>query len=212
MSIFPFQKCIELIGKTPTNLLHIGAHLGEEAPIYIECGIQEIFFVEPNPELYQELINNVGFLNCCDLAVSDKYGEIVNFHKVYSHDRSNRGCSSLLKPTKILENPYLEQLETIQVSTTTIDHLDKDFGPFDCLVCDAQGFELNILKGAHNALTNNITSILTEFTFVSMYENDCLLQDLIDFLKPYGFELVHKEFATEKNDWGDCLFTKKEKK
>jgi FkbM family methyltransferase len=208
MSIFPFSKTIEVFGATPRAILHGGAHLAEELEEYKSCGVEEVFWVEPNPDLHKAVLQKVGWSHCSNCALAAKPGQKVDFHRVYSHDFSNRGCSSLLEPTKMLENPHLTYVDTVQVITTTIDYLNRVFGSFDCLVMDIQGNELEALKGATEALETSIKYILTEFTEVSMYRGDCLLEDLDQFLDHFGFKRFHKEYANGELFWGDSVYVK----
>lgn len=208
MSIFPFSKAIEVFGAKPQAILHCGAHLADELQEYTDCGIEKVFWVEPNPDLHKEVLKKVGWLNCSSCALAAQAGQKVPFHRIYSHDFSNRGCSSLLEPTKMLDNPHLSYIDTVSVITTTIDYLNRIFGSYDCLVMDIQGYELEALKGATESLDKTIKYIVTEFTEVSMYRGDCLLSDLDEFLDHFGFKRFHKEYATNELSWGDSIYCK----
>lgn len=190
----------------PLSILHIGAHLGEDKAIYDSYGYSKVFYVEPNPELFPTLKQVVGEQNCLNMAVADKAGSSP-FHLVYSKDRTNKGCSSLLKPTEILDNPYLEFIKTINVETITLDFINEIYGPFNFLVMDIQGAELLALQGGVQCLKNNqFRGIILEFTLTSLYESDCKSHELNAFLKKYGYAPVRMEFANEANTWGDILY------
>lgn len=206
--IIPFEKILEKLPEKPKRVVHIGGYLGEEKAIYDKHGINS-FFVECHPDLYKQLANNVGAENCCNYAVSSNDFRKTTFYKVESFDRTNRGCGSLLRPGGILKNPYLEQLEMTEVVTITLDTLNELFGPFDFFNCDAQGNELNILRHGHDFLSNpELKGLFMEFTTVSLYEGDCLLPELDEFLAKYDFQRVITEFAT--SEWGDALWIKEE--
>lgn len=192
--------------KSPLSILHIGAHLGEDKKEYDNWGYTNVFYVEPNPELFPVLKQVVGEKNCLNMAVSDKVGSSP-FHLVYSKDRTNKGCSSLLKPTEILDNPYLEFIKTINVETITIDFINEIYGPFNFLTMDIQGAELLALQGGVQCLKNKqFEGIILEFTLTSLYESDCKSHELKSFLGKYGYKPVKMEFANEANTWGDILY------
>lgn len=210
--LIDFQEILKVLPNKPKSILHAGAHLCEEKEIYDKAGIPYVFWVECNPELFKEVVKKVTIQNCTNYAVAAKEGLELDFHRVYSLDRTNRGCSSLLKPTSIMNSPYLEQIDTIKVKTTTIDKLNLDNGPFDFLVMDIQGAEKEALKGAILTLQNpNLRGILLEFTKKSMYEGDCLLDELDNFLLQYSFKRVITKYATDDTEtgWGDSLFIRK---
>lgn len=206
--LIPFQEILAILPQKPEYILHIGAHLAEELPIYQRAGISDVFWVEPNPELFDKVKEKVGGSNCIRLAVSDQINHIVDFHRVYSKDKTNMGCSSILKPTKMLDNPHLKQIDTIQVRTTTVDMINEFFGPFDFCSIDIQGAEMLALKGAKSALEESLRGLLIEFTTVSFYENDCKLQELDEYLQQFGFERKITSFATDEQNWGDALWVK----
>lgn len=54
---------------------------------------------------------------------------------------------------------------------------------------DVQGFELEVLKGATNALARS-SAVLTEVSFFEIYEGQCLFHEVTRFLSDSGFHLV----------------------
>lgn len=208
--LISFDKILKYLSEKPKKVIHIGGYIGENKQEYDKYNIPA-FYIECHPDLFKQLSKNVGSDNCCECAVSDIDRQEVNFYKVESFDRSNRGCGSLRLPTGILNNPYLEQLETITVKTRTLDSLHNEYGPFDGLNCDSQGHELSILSGGHEFLSNpDLKFVFLEFNTVSYYEGDCQLNQLDDFLDKYGFERVITEFAGDGSlPWGDCCYIRK---
>ncbi len=41
------------------RVLHVGADRGGELPQYKEMGVEEVVWVEANPEVYEELLENL---------------------------------------------------------------------------------------------------------------------------------------------------------
>lgn len=73
------------------------------------------------------------------------------------------------------------------IPTYNIDHLMKDFNVnfLDVLHSDIQGYELSMLKGAANALSNHKVG----YAFISTHSNE-LHQQCIDELKKHGYIIV----------------------
>src|SRR5690349_10031977 len=67
----------------PKGVLHVGANVGEEAPVYLELGIKRQIWIEANPDIIEKLrlnvSNNVDALvfNQC---IGDSDSEKVTFH------------------------------------------------------------------------------------------------------------------------------------
>ena len=204
--IIDFKEILGRLKEKPKSILHCGACQCEELSLYKDNGINNVFWVECNPELYWKLVGKVGYAHSFPLAVSDKEGDVVDFYRIKSLDNTNLGCSSIMKPSRILENPYLRHIDTIKVTTTTIDYINKIFGPFDCLNIDIEGATKRALMGADFALNNSIFSIITEFNIVPDHENGTTLDELDDFLGKYSFKRVITKYVTE--NLGDSLFVK----
>lgn len=190
----------------PKGILQLGAYDGEEKKYWDEWGCTNVIYVEPNPTLYQRLVKNVGIQNALNIAIFDKDNIDLEFTLCYSKDRTNLGASSLLKPKNILvEHPALEIIRTISVKTSTIDKILENRLEIDFLAMDIQGSELLALAGAIKSLYR-FKCILTEFSIKSLYENDCSLDELDNFLTKFGFKRIITEFATDI--WGDAFYIK----
>jgi hypothetical protein len=84
----------------------------------------------------------------------------------------------------------------------------------DILKSDTQGYELEILKGAENALRNNrIGLIYLELIFSPMYEGLPPLHEIFRHLAERNFSIVSiYEMQHQRNlaDWADALFVNRE--
>ena len=69
-----------------------------------------------------------------------------------------------------------------------------------------QGYELNALKGSINTL-KNIEYILTEFNVIEMYDGCPSIEQLDEFLQPFGF--YRQETWNVDGVWGDAFYLKK---
>lgn len=101
-------------------------------------------------------------------------------------------CSSLYKPNetfnKLYNNLEVTNLkDEIEIETITLDYfIDKhDIGNIDFIKIDVQGAELDIFKGASNAL-KNVLNIVCEVEFIDVYENQPLFGDICNYLSQYN--------------------------
>ena len=77
---------------------------------------------------------------------------------------------------------------------------------YNFLTIDVQGYELEVLKGSCETLTN-ISGILTEVNRDELYSNCVRVEQLDDFLK--NFDLYRVETNWEGGTWGDAFYLKK---
>ncbi len=213
--LIPIEKVIELAG--PINgACHIGAYVGEEKPIYDKAGIKNQLYVEANPFLFRDLQQNVGRENAFNYLITDTDDQSKDFNLIYSDDMTNKGCSSIftMSPTMINYYPMIKQRNTIKLKTITLDTLikrhNKNFSDYQFLNMDVQGAELLCLVGMTEAL-KHFKVLSMEFATVKLYDHQCLLNDLDNFLKLHNFERVETVFASDTGAgqfWGDCLYLK----
>lgn len=196
-------------GVIPRGVIHIGAHEGREMATYQNMGVQNVLFIEANPEVYKRLEQNisglpgVGAVNC---AVSDFDGDII-LH-VTSMDQS----SSIL-PLKHHRDIYPDITETMKVSVpsrtldTLLPELGMDTSLFNIINIDIQGAELLALRGAVKTLAN-IEAINTEINYNELYEGCALIDQIDAFLQENGFE--RKATVTPYHpSWGDAFYVRK---
>jgi len=123
-------------------------------------------------------------MQCFNLALSDKEGE-AEFHlNEFSFS------SSLLNMTKTHKEifPFTKNETIIKVRTDKLDNVLEhlDLKKPILLKIDVQGAELHVLKGATESL-NNIDVIQLEVSFMNFYDGQASIEDVISFLKSFGF-------------------------
>jgi FkbM family methyltransferase len=210
----PLITLLKDLELTVTGLVHIGANNGEEFPIYRDGGITLALYVEPLADIFQDLTENLD--NTPGHFPIQALCSDLDDIEVQFHVSSNSGSSSSMLPLgwHVDEHPEVEYVETLTLKTTTLDTLLDRFvathsgiarDGFDCLVLDTQGTELRILQGAHRSLSH-LKYLYLEVNEGGLYQGDCSLDDLIGYLRVYGFRL--KNLAINKHRWGDALFVK----
>jgi FkbM family methyltransferase len=137
--------------------------------------------------------------------------------------------SSLLKANnEFIKRYQARNFETInqeKIKTTTIDliideELNKENIKAEFIKIDTQGTEYQILEGAINNLNLNTVAILCEVEFFPLYENQKLFEDIIIYLRKFGFRLygIYPNYRSnqkldkkyyeyeERLIWGDAVF------
>lgn len=123
----------------PMGVIHVGAHRGEEVPIYLECGFPWITLVEPDPEncavlAGSEWINNpaIGIVNA---ACGREEGR-ATFHRAESTAFS--GLRQDMRQAEAASFP----VRVVLTCAVQAEH------PGNVLVVDTQGTELDALVSA----------------------------------------------------------------
>lgn len=203
--LIPFKTLISKYQLQVKGVLHIGAHIGQEAADYAAEGIDEMIFIEAMPSTYVKLMKNlvkypkaIGINACC----SDVDVEPVAFH-VSSNDGQS---SSMLEPgTHLQAHPEVKFNKTINLLTSRADSLLKeyDMSKYNFLNIDVQGAEGKVLKGLGNLL-HGFDYVYVEVNKEYLYVGCSLFQDVAEYLSSYGFD--HKETVWTTWNWGDSYF------
>jgi FkbM family methyltransferase len=200
-----FYKPSELAGYwgvKPKRILHVGAHDGEEAGAYREMGWTSITWVEANPEKVLSLKRNPATSN--DEVFHAAIWDIPGL-SLHLNIASNSESSSLFSfGTHTARYPEIQNVSKINVITTTLDLLMAEELPIDFINLDIQGAELRALRGFTEGL-KNVKWIYTEVNSQHLYQGCSLVDEIDDFLQPYGF--LRKTTRWWMNDgWGDALY------
>lgn len=125
------------------------------------------------------------------LALSSGDGEQI------MHVASNSGHSSSLRkmlPTHALAAPEVTVVRTEKVTATSLDSFvkreyDENVLGRIALKIDAQGEELEILKGAKNTLPG-CKSVLLEMSLTPLYEAASNWREMISYMESAGYSMV----------------------
>jgi FkbM family methyltransferase len=187
------------------GIIHLGAHLGEEAKDYSDIGCEKVIWIEGNPSLIQELKSNVSIYDqnsVYNVLISDidKSKVIFNITE-FSQSSSvlDLGITKEIHDTKIKERREL----TARRIDSFFSENNINWHPYNFLNIDLQGYELTALKSM-GALLDNIDWIYTEVNSRSLYKNCTLLDELDLFLLKNGFKRV--ELHMTDWYWGDALY------
>jgi FkbM family methyltransferase len=190
----------------PKGVLHIGANVGEEAPVYDELGIERVLWIEANPELIPQLNINTRDKykhKVFNMLVGDVEGLELNFH---ISNNAGQSSSILELGTHKTAHPEVNYVKDVVLTMQRIDQLQMCWGGYDFLNIDLQGAELKALKGMGEILRQFKWAYL-EVSKEHLYK-DCPLVDEIDlYMLGFGFKRVETRWCGNTG-WGDALYVK----
>lgn len=167
------------------GVLHIGAHLGQEATYYDDCDVPVLWF-EASPEIYPKLLVNIEkFKN--QKAVLQLLGD-KNDDRVTFKIASNEGASSSIYDIANSDSVPFTLLRSIEVTMRRLDSMPEvdRIKKLRHWVIDVQGAEIAVLSGA-GSLINHCNSILIEVKRTSTYKGGSTWNEVVHFLKKRGF-------------------------
>jgi len=198
-----FHKVVDDPSITVQGVLHLGAHFAEEVTQYATKNVP-VWWVEANPSLIptlEEVVRPYGH-QVIQALVSDRDGDTRDFYITNNED----GSSSSILPlgTHKIFAPEVVVVETISLTTTTVDTLCKqyDISPCNYLTMDLQGAELLALQGGTKFL-EGIDYIDAEVNEDEVYIGCGQLPEFEAFL--HEFERVTIEFQGTKG-WGEAFY------
>jgi FkbM family methyltransferase len=168
--------------------IDVGAHVGRYT-VMLAPKVKRVFSIEPNTDNFRILLKNIELNNLCNIstlkvACWDEVG--LNRNLFLS---SSPGKHSFLKPQS-----QFEQVETTNLDRVVVDlHiLPSEVG---LLKIDAEGAELEILKGGKELLTSGHPKVI--FEAFPQHEKNAA-----DLLRTYGYEKIRRvgeiNFVAEK--------------
>jgi len=175
------------------TVIHAGAHLGEERIYYFKSNLN-VYWIEANPYIFKKLKKNLRFYKGqfpIQATLSDHSGESVEF-KI----SKSTSTSSTLDFEDLEITPTHEHLRTISTITSNLAELIENktilLGQKNLLLCDTQGTELEVIKGAGPHLSN-FDYIIAEAQDYKLYKDQSLSGEIESYLCSRGFSLIKKE-------------------
>ncbi|MFN4091456.1 MAG: FkbM family methyltransferase [Brevundimonas sp.] len=105
------------------------------------------------------------------------------------HIASREDSSSMLKIGPGQEQHFgTREVNQSLIQVVRLDETYDHFGDINLLKIDVQGFEMEVLRGSVGVLTE-FAGIYVECSYIELYENQALAQDVISFLSGHGFKL-----------------------
>ena len=201
------REFVKLHNVKPNGILHVGAHMAEEAAEYQREALNgngKIIWIEAQKELTDKLIQRLDpelHKVFCGV-VWDRDGEKINF-KITSKSAS----SSILDfGTHKDQYPDIEVVKEVTLTTARIESLIPNNLEFEMIILDIQGAEAQAIIGLGERI-HKVDWIYSEVSKRPLYVGGMLITDFDQLLKSLGFKRVFTEWD-RKGGWGDALYAR----
>lgn len=194
---------------TELVVIDVGANEGQTIRrVLQEFARATIYSFEPSPETFKRLASNVADderVRVFQLACGSKSGT-VDFHITNNH-----WCSSVLPPSELGKRLYGDWYKTeavVKVPMITLDEWasQSSITRVDVLKVDAQGYDLEVLKGARRMLASGVKAINCECQFAPEYVGCASFSQIDLFLAQNGFALHQLHEVQERGDEEQTTF------
>jgi FkbM family methyltransferase len=188
--------------QSSSGVLHVGAHFGEERDFYHQMKLN-VFWVEAVPEFFKKLKNNISTYPdqiAANYLLGNHDKKIVKFYLANNEGSS----SSVFKLTKDNGFQGLEMNGAIEIEMRRLDKVLKPIqvDSYPNWIIDAQGAELDVLKGA-GKLLDQVSSIMVEVSTREIYKGGTNYLELKEFLREFNFIPI---WEPKNNSHEDVLF------
>lgn len=166
------------------SCIEVGAAHGVASSntLYFEKKGWRCLCIEPNPNLYKQLVKNRKF--CVNYAVSDINKDDVYFHIFVLPNKDETAISSLSFDSRLLESHQIINDYRIKVKVRTLDYILEETkffdGKLDFISIDTEGTELDVIKGL------NLEKYRPKLLVVENNFND---RDIENYLKDFKYVL-----------------------
>jgi FkbM family methyltransferase len=206
--LIDFRQLFPRYNIKPKGVLHVGANVGEEAPVYDELGIEKVIWIEANETIFKTLLNNIegrASHSALCYCVGDEHGKPVVFH---ISNNSGQSSSILELGTHKTAHPEVHFVQDIQMVMKRIDVLFDGNMPndLDFLNIDLQGAELKALRGMGDLLHQFKWAYL-EVNKEELYKGCALVEDIDMYMLGFGFRRAETKWCGNTG-WGDALYIK----
>lgn len=193
-------------------VLDVGAGAGHFAhQVFAEYPSAAVYSFEPTAQLFMQLRS---------AAESNKHHTALRLALGSENRMRTIRMTKAPKSNSFLrflpDGPLAEVLEEVGSENVIMRRLDdwyeETIGDWDriaFLKMDAQGYELEIIRGADKVLANT-TAVLAEVSFVPQYQDHPLVDDVDRELGDRGFSRAVLLCSPRPDLWADGLYVRKE--
>ncbi len=178
------ETLIQTLGDSLEYFIDVGANRGQWASNLIKNHRENAqgLLYEPSPSVYEKLLKNVanckGF-NCKNIALGDVEGEMTFYQS---------GPASVYNSLVVGVTPNSTGIG-VQVSTLDAECEREGMERVDLLKIDAEGYDLNVLKGARKLLEEQRIGV-TQFEYSRGWRNNyATLKEAVEYLEALSYKV-----------------------
>jgi len=190
------------------GLIHVGAHLAEEAYEYANYGIPNVIWVESNPDLIEKIREKLKSYDG-QTAFNELIWSKDSIIKDFNITNNTESSSILDLKDHKKYYPEINTERTIKLETIRLDtffsRINMDPKKYNFLLLDIQGSELEALKGLGKHF-ENFDYIYLEVSLTTLYDGNPLLSNLDRYLSHKGF--IRRELCITDSGWGEAFYIK----
>lgn len=187
-----------------TRIAHVGGHYGEEYDDYIANGAERIVFFEPVLSSFLEMQRRLADKPKVEL-VHAACGA-ANGHTTMYIETANAGQSSSILEAKLHATQYPQITFDGREEVAVMRFDDWANGAvFDFMSIDVQGYELQVLMGAGEALYR-IQALNIEINREELYKGCARVEEIDELLMQFGFKRVETEWCG--GTWGEGIYVR----
>jgi len=201
--LLDYSSLVHEFNVNVTGVIHVGGHIGEELETYNSQELKNLIMFEPQKHCFEQIVEKAKQLGMNEIKIINKaLGNSKGQMEIISDPTGL--CGSLLEPKIVLTYPDIVFSERFMVEVSVMDDEIPKNHSYNFLNMDVQGYELEVLKGAIKTL-KKIQYIYTEVNRNEVYKNCAMIEQIDEFLKPFGFNRVKESW---KGEWGDAFYIK----
>lgn len=206
--LIDFRDLFKKYNLSFSGVLHVGANVGEEAPVYRELGIHKQIWIEPNKELLPRLNENVQAHGVEAYVLNVCAGDENKTVMLHIANNGGQSSSVLELGTHAVVHPEVHYVRDQEILMVRLEDflVDEVIAGVDFLNIDVQGFELQVLQGL-GRFVDQMKAIYLEINKEELYKG-CALIDSIDlFMTAHRFRRAETHWAGNTG-WGDAFYIK----
>jgi FkbM family methyltransferase len=206
---------ILLQGASPRVCFDVGAHQGETAREMAKSFPDAaVYSFEPDPDNFAKLRENVKHLPAVKIfpqALGDQSRRARLLKTQFSQS------NSLLPASAEVRSEHNKKVGEADIEVTTLDQFceEQKIGMIDLLKTDCQGYDLRVLRGATQLLSEQRVNVLVcESLFMPEYEGQGWFFEILQFLHTMNYVPVTfgepMRNAHHEAMWADVVFKRRE--
>lgn len=177
--------------KSKSNIIDVGANVGDYTYIFLKRSPENIFCFEPIPHLNSRLIKLFKNIQVSKFALSNKRAKKIIKTPI------NKGKNLFSRSSLNVEILKDENCIETEINTIPLDAWmdEQKVEKIDLIKIDVEGHELELLQGASKTIKNSKPIILIE---IENRHSRNKGQVTIDFILSYGYKAF---YVNEKNEF-----------